>query len=616
MNFYINLIKFIKVKRTSKIKGVAYSKTVFDTFLQAYRPFLLKIVFLILIGFLARFLILSNAQIIGVFLDHTPLVTPDNLTSLFTKLFILTLISFALTLIFRVIFSSLSALAVSRIYDETTYRVSRFPISFFESQPVGKITTRFSSDYGNAFRLFGGPLAEFLSIFFDLISIAVLLVLIHPYFLFTFSISAFIYYLLLSKNQGLLRESRRELSTLRAPSISHFSETVQGTTIIRQNSKELSFLNKFKEFDSKYLASKWTVFWRVTLFSFELNILTALLFAFNGLICIYLIKNHILGIGQTGVVLSYTLLVTHTLQMFFEWFSQFEEAFTAVEKMDEYIRHPIEAGVKLPSYSDFSTSHPKKSKHDLQTSQSTAPPLQAQPNLPQRTPPPNLSTQIEIQVENLCFRYPSSKELILNEVSFKLKKGEKLGIIGRTGSGKTTLISLLLRLYPFEKGVIMVNGINEPDTEKYRSLFSVISQDQLFLTGSIRDNLDLFKKKSNLELEHVLKKVGLKYALSDQVLEKGLNLSYGEKQLLSLARGLLQNSLIFIFDEATSNVDPQSETLMNKALKEILAHKTQIRIAHRLQTVEDCDQILWLDHGCVKKIGRAKEVLVAFEESM
>lgn len=580
-----------------RMKSDAYSKTVYDTLLQAYRPFIFRILLLIVIGFLGRFLILSNAQIIGDFLDKHAEINPENMTGLFYKLLTLIAISFTLTMIFRTVFSSLSALAVSRIYDETTFRVSRFPVSFFENQPVGKITTRFSSDYGNVFRLFGGPLAEFLSILFDLISIVILMVLIHPYFLITITVSSGIYYLLLIKSQGRLRQTRRELSTLRAPSISHFSETVQGSTIIRQNHKENTFVNKFTEFDSKYLVTKWSVFWRVTRFSMELNILSTVLFAVNGLICVQLMKNNVMGIGLTAVVLSFSLLATNTLQMFFEWFSQFEEAFAGVEKMDEYIRLPIEPGVKLPSYSDFSTSHPKKSKYDSQTIA------------------PSIQHEDQIQVENLSFKYPSSKDLVLNQISFKLKKGEKLGIIGRTGSGKTTLISVLLKIYPFEKGVIMINGTNEADTEKHRSLFSVISQDQLFLTGSIRDNLDLFRKNTNQELENVLKKVGLKHSLNDQVIEKGQNLSYGEKQLLSLARGLLQNAQIFIFDEATSNVDPQSETLMNKALTELLADKTQIRIAHRLQTVEDCDQILWLDHGCVKKIGPTKVVLEAFKES-
>lgn len=582
----------------SKPRLQSYSKTVYDTLLQAYRPFILRILALLVVGFVGRYLLLSNSQIIGVYIDHVPEVTAENLEPLFFKILSLAVISFILTLVFRTWFSSLSAQAISRIYDETTFRVSRFPVSFFESQPVGKITTRFSSDYGNVFRLFGGPLAEFLSILFDLVSITVLLLLVHPAFLLTLSVSAVIYYFLLVRNQAKLRETRRELSTRRAPSISHFSETVQGATIIRQNGQGASFTKKFIEFDAKYLAMKWMVFWRVTRFSMELSILSTVLFAVNGAICIYLIKNNVIGIGLTSVVLTFTMLATNTLQMFFEWFSQFEEAFAGLEKMDEYIRLPIESGLMLPAYSDFSTSHPKKLK--------TAPTPEHKPELK----PDN-----HLQVENISFSYPSSDHLILEGISFKLEKGQKLGIVGRTGSGKSTLISVLLRLYPLEKGAVFINGFNEPDLEKHRSLFSVISQDQLFLTGSIRDNLDLFKKRENRELETILRKVGLKSSLNDTVVERGQNLSYGEKQLLSLARGLLQNAQIFIFDEATSNVDPQSETLMNKALKELLAEKTQIRIAHRLQTVEDCDLILWLDNGKIKKLGPSKEVLEAFRES-
>lgn len=576
-----------------------FSKTVYDTLLQAYRPFIVKLMLTLIMGFLGRFLILSNAQIIGQFMDQHPVMTSDDLKTVATKLFFILILAFVLTILFRTLFSRYSAQAVSRIYDETTYRVSRFPISFFDDQPVGRITTRFSSDYGNVFRLFGGPLAEFLSILFDLISIIIVMVFIHPYFIATILFSFWLYSIILKKNQHRLRQTRRDLSTNRAPSVAHFSETVQGSAIIRQNDKAKMFTDKFLEYDQKYLTSKFQVFWNVTRFSLELNVLSAIFFALNGILCLYLIHNNIIGIGLSSVVLSFTLLATNTLQMFFEWFSQFEEALVGVEKLDEYLRSDIEPGALLPWQSDFTTSHPKKPRPSkIVADHLTSPP-----------------SDYHLQVENLQFRYPKSSHIILNSISFKLKDGEKLGIIGRTGSGKSTLISALLHLYPIEAGAMLVNGKNEPDVEKHRALFSVISQDQLFLTGTVRDNLDLFKAHSNHEIETILKQVGLKFSLNDPIFEKGQNLSMGEKQLMSLARGLLQKAEIFIFDEATSNVDPHSETLMNRALTDILSSKTQIRIAHRLQTVEDCNQILWLDYGSVKKLGPTKEVLGAFEKA-
>ncbi len=583
------------------MKKLDFSKTVFDTLIQAYRPYFMKLVLVVVIGFLGRFLILSNAQIIGQYIDHTTQINPTNLKDLVLKLFLIMAFSFTATVLFRTLFSRFSALAVSRIYDETTYRVSRFPIHFFDSQPVGRITTRFSSDYGNVFRLFGGPLAEFLALLFDLISIVFLMIFIHPYFVVTILFSIWFYSVILKKNQLRLRDSRRDLSAHRAPSIAHFSETVQGATTIRQNNKAHMFIEKFLHYDEKYLNSKKNVFWNVTRFSLELNILSAVFFTLNALVCLHLIHQNLIGAGLSSVVLSFSLLATNTLQMFFEWFSQFEEALIGVEKLDEYIRSPLEPGALLPSYADFETSHPRRSKSNVVYSANTI----SEEN----------RAEFQLQVENLHFRYPESQNIILDGVSFKLKPGQKLGIIGRTGSGKSTLISALLSLYPIYSGVILVNGKNELDVQKHRSLFSVISQDQLFLTGTIRSNMDLFNQHSNEQIEHILKLVGLSFSLQDPVYEKGQNLSQGEKQLLSLARGLLQKAEIFIFDEATSNVDPQSEALMNRALKHILGQKTQIRIAHRLQTVEDCDLILWLDHGLVKKLGPTEEVLVAFRQA-
>lgn len=583
----------------------AFSKSIFDTLLQAYRPFLVRILAVAVLGFIGRLIFLSNAQMIAKFYDSHSIITREDLVGLTTTLLIVLSVAFGLTVIYRTVFSRLSALAVSRIYDETTYRVSRYPLSYFDHTPVGKITTRFSSDYGNIFRLFGGPLAEFLSIIFDLIGISLLIALMHPFFMINLAAAGFGFYLILKRNQMRLRDQRREVSILRGPSVAHFSETVQGSLSIRQNMKVKTFIDRFLKLDDLFIASKFKIIKSIMRFSTELNIISTLLFLANGMMGMYLVKEGKLGAGQVAVILGFTILATNTLQMFFEWYSQFEEALVGIERMDEFIRNPIEEGALLPAHSDFKTHHPKKSKAktSVHLSQVAAQKINAQPS------------EYKLTVENLSLTYPGQSHATLSDISFKLKPSEKLGIIGRTGAGKSTLISALLRLYPFNQGVILIDNSFRADIEDHRGQFSLISQDQFFIKGSIKDNLDLFNQFSNERLTETLKLVGLQLDLHFMLDEKGQNLSQGEKQLLSLARGLLQNAEIFIFDEATANIDPQSEKLIELALKKTLAHKTQIRIAHRLQTVLDCDRILWLENGQVKMLGSTPEVLKAFEST-
>lgn len=575
----------------------AFSKSIFDTLLQAYRPFLVRIMTVVILGFVGRLIFLSNAQMIAKFYDTHKIVTQNDLANLTTTLLIVLAVAFFLTMLYRTTFSRLSALAVSRIYDETTFRVSRYPLSYFDHTPVGKITTRFSSDYGNVFRLFGGPLAEFMSIIFDLISISLLIALTHPFFIINLALAGVGFYVILKRNQLRLRGHRREVSILRGPSVAHFSETVQGSLSIRQNSKVTTFITRFLKLDDLYIASKFNIIKSIMRFSTELNIISTLLFLANGILGMYLVKEGKLGAGQVAVILGFTILATNTLQMFFEWYSQFEEALVGVERMDEFIRNPIEDGAFLPAHADFETHHPKKTKGKTLVEKTVT----LQP------------ADYKLSVENLSLTYPGQNHPTLSNVSFKLKPSEKLGIIGRTGAGKSTLIAALLRLYPFNQGVILIDNAYKSDIEDHRGQFSLISQDQFFIKGTIKDNLDLFNQYSNEQLTETLKLVGLPLQLHFMLDEKGQNLSQGEKQLLSLARGLLQNAEIFIFDEATANIDPQSEKLIELALKKTLAHKTQIRIAHRLQTVLDCDRILWLENGHVKMLGSTPEVLQAFE---
>lgn len=569
------------------------SRSIYNTLYQAYRPFLAKVFFLLVIGLIGRYLILSTSQIIAKQLDQMEHIDVEMLKHLIAILGVLLALSVVLTLTYRIIFSRLSAAAVSTIYDETTYRVSRFPMSFFDSQPVGKIMSRFSSDYGSIFRLFGGPLAEFGSIIFDIICIIIINCTISFYYLVPQLLALAAFYFILKINQKKLRECRNQVSLLRAPSVSHFSETVQGATNIRLASKNSHFLQRFIQLDRLYIDTKENLFKQIFTFSSQLNFMSFILFTTNGLISVYLIKKNYVGISEAAVVMAYTVFSTQSLQMFFEWFSQFDEALIGVQRLDEYLRSPLEKNAKLPYQARFTTGQDRE-KTEVQ-------------NLP--------DCKEKLIIKDLSLQYKEGDPLILKNISVEIYPGEKIGIIGKTGAGKSSFISAILKLYPEKSGQIYFERNEDLDLTSYRNHFSVVTQETFFVRASLRDNLDIAHIYSQEKILQTLEKVGISIPLDYEIKEKGSNLSEGQKQQISLARALLRQSPVVIFDEATASIDPQSEEVLVHALNTELKDKTQIIIAHRLSTIQECDRLIWLDHGQIKKIGPAKEVLEAFTTS-
>lgn len=294
--------------------------------------------------------------------------------------------------------------------------------------------------------------------------------------------------------------------------------------------------------------------------------------------------------------------------MFFEWLAQFEEAMIGVERMNQYLRMPLESGAKLPATTHFETGHWVRKKTTTPTTQEKK--IHAS----------------EVEFKDVYFRYEKDLPYVLKGVSFKVNTGERFGIIGRTGSGKSSLIQSLLHLYPIEKGEILIDNYSPQlsksqthavDLEQFRSQVSFISQDSILFKGTLKENLTLDSHISHEKIFEALNRVGLEEFASNEGLhkkieEKGKNLSLGEKQLICMARCLLQEAPIVIMDEATSSVDPKSEEIMVKATHEFFEGRTQIIIAHRLSTLEKCDRILWLDNGEVKELGPSEDVLKKF----
>ncbi len=613
----------------TQFKG-KYQQQVFRTLKLAYQPYFIYIFLLLILGFIGRLVLLFNTNLIGFWVDsfcntdqcqHPPLWfqswTSENYLP---ALLVLCILGLIFTLCFRVGFSRLSALATSTIYDEVTLRTSRYPLSFFDTTPAGRIITRFSSDYGNVFRLFGGPLAEFIALVFDILSMIILITIASPFYLFLVFLIVVCNYWIFKFHKDGIRTERRQLSLSRAPSIAHFAETAIGASSIRTYLRQNSFVKKFITLNDLFLNQRFKSYKRFTFFSFQISALTSFLLLLTGLSSFYLLKFKLVSVGSIGVAFTFIMLSGGTVQTFFEWLSQLDEAFVGTERLDHYLHLPIEAGERLPSSAQFPTPHWNQN----------SPPL-CQPSKDFVATPTSMSSVPQIQFENVSFRYREDLPLVLKNISFDIKPTERIGIIGKTGSGKSTLIQTLFYLYPLTQGKISINGFtpylsdknppqqNEISLTDYRNKITLIPQDPILFRGTLRDNLDLGKIYSSEKVITSLDRVGLKewfqslsQGLEYPIEERGKNLSLGERQLLCMARCLLKDSPIIVMDEATSSVDPQSEQIMVNATQNFFSDRTQLIIAHRLSTVEHCDRILWLHQGEIKMLDSPSVVLPAF----
>jgi ATP-binding cassette subfamily B protein len=229
-----------------------------------------------------------------------------------------------------------------------------------------------------------------------------------------------------------------------------------------------------------------------------------------------------------------------------------------------------------------------------------------------------VSMQGNVVFDKVWFAY-NEDQYVLKDISFDIKAGETMAIVGHTGSGKTSIISLINRLYHIQKGTIRIDdaAIEDYRLEALRSRIAVVLQDVFLFSGSVMDNITLRNKDiSRQQVIEAAKLIGihdfimqLPGAYDYNVMERGATLSLGQRQLLSFARALLYNPAVLILDEATSSVDTESELLIQHAIEKLIAGRTSIVIAHRLSTIRKADKILVLDKGEVKEVGSHEELL-------
>ena len=223
----------------------------------------------------------------------------------------------------------------------------------------------------------------------------------------------------------------------------------------------------------------------------------------------------------------------------------------------------------------------------------------------------------EIEFKDFSVRYRPGTEIVLKKINFHVQPGEKVGVCGRTGSGKSTICLCLFRILEATEGQIFIDNtdISTIGLDLLRSNLTIIPQDPCLLEGTLKYNIDPFNKNKNEDIIQILKDIGFEYTESDdKIMDKmieqgGSNLSVGQKQLVCIARALLRKSKIVVMDEATANIDMNTEQIIQKALNLVLENSTVITVAHRIKTIINYDKILVLDAGEVKEFDSPTNLL-------
>lgn len=463
-----------------------------------------------------------------------------------------------------------STRVAEKVHNEMLDSILNAPIHFFETNSLGRILNRFSKDMRAVDQEIGPRFLDAISVVFVLLSAFLVIEIANPFVFGVIGLIGYLYYKIQSYYRATAPEINRLEAISHSPLFSHVQESIEGIVSIKAFSMAGKFYSKTIE---KLRTSLKASFTRQVIgewLSINLDIMGVLLLGFVAFIAT-VTRSHI-SWSLAGLSVTYVMMVTINFQRAVHNMTDLESSMTSMERVHSFSSLPTEnQSVKI---------EPDK-----------------------RWPEDG-----RIKFQNVTLVYHDNRIPILKNVSFEVLPREKIGIIGRTGSGKSSLINALFRLVELQGGAISIDqiDISKIQLERYRNSISLIPQDPLLVSGTLRMNLDPYSEFTERALIDSIKSVGLlpfyetiPGGLDYLVQTGGSNLSQGHRQLFSLARVLLRNSKILILDEATANVDVETDHLVQNAIRKNFAQATTMTIAHRLETVIHSDRILILEDGKV-----------------
>uniref|UniRef100_A0A8B9LR49 Multidrug resistance-associated protein 1 n=1 Tax=Astyanax mexicanus TaxID=7994 RepID=A0A8B9LR49_ASTMX len=466
---------------------------------------------------------------------------------------------------------SIGGILASRYLHETMlYNVLRSPMSFFERTPSGNLVNRFAKETDTIDSVIPSIIKMFMGSMFNVLGSCAVILIATPLVAIIIPPLGLLYFFVQRFYVASSRQLKRLESVSRSPVYTHFNETLLGTSVIRAFGEQQRFIGESdrrvdhnqKAYFPSIVANRWL--------AVRLEFVGNCIVTFAALFAVMARAN--LSPGIMGLSISYALQVTASLNWLVRMSSELETNIVAVERVKEYEDTEKEAEWKLE----------------------------------QSSVPAGWPTAGHIEVRNFGLRYREDLELAIHDITVIIEGGEKVGIVGRTGAGKSSLTLGLFRIIEAAQGEICIDGVNIANLGLHdlRSRITIIPQDPVLFSGSLRMNLDPFDGYSDedvwraLELAHLKNFVsGLPDKLNHECSEGGENLSLGQRQLVCLARALLRKTKILVLDEATAAVDLETDNLIQSTIRTQFEDCTVLTIAHRLNTIMDYTRVLVLDKG-------------------
>jgi ATP-binding cassette subfamily B protein len=469
--------------------------------------------------------------------------------------------------------------------------LQRLHVAFFDKNPVGRLVTRVTSDVDALNDMFtGGVVAIFEDIFVLVGIMAVMLFMNWKVALITFAVLPLIFYATM-KFRASVRASYRKIRAAIAKINAYTQEHVSGIMVLQLFNREERSYDEFKEVNRQHMEAYKDAILAHAIYYPVIEILSSIAIAciiwFGGNIAMQYagMKNAPVTIGIVTAFVMYAQRFFRPIMDLSEKYNILQSAMASSERIFKLLDTPVEVTIKA--------------------SVKSAEPVGS------------------IEFDRVSFAYRKLEndqwDWVLRDVSFRVAPGETVAIVGHTGAGKTTIISLLMRFYDVQRGSIRVDGIDirNYSLDDLRRRFGVVLQDPFLFSGTIEENIklgsmhvtrdDVLRATEDVNLSEFINR--LPNGLAEPVRERGTTLSTGQKQLISFARALAHDPRILILDEATSSVDTETEVRVRDALSKLVEGRTSVIIAHRLSTIQQADKILVMHKGQLREMGSHQELL-------